>query len=72
MSDVLDDDDDGGGQDDEDRAQVELRRVDGRQGQPRRTFDVREIDDADGKCDHIACDHADENRDDGEESTECH
>ncbi len=72
MADVLHNDDDGGRQDDEDRAQVELRRVDGWQRQPRRTFNVRQIDNSRTECDDVARDYADENRDDGEEAAERH
>ena len=69
---MLDDDDDGGRQDDEDGIQLEGRRVDGREGKPRRGGDVREIDDADGTGDEIARDDADEDGDDGEKAAKCH
>ena len=44
VADVLDDDDEGGRQNDEDGAEVELRRVEGRQGEPRCAFDERPVD----------------------------
>jgi len=69
---VLHDDDNGGGQNNEDGAQVERRCVDGRNRQPRCTLNVREIDDAHGKCNDVARDYADENRDDGEKTAKCH
>ena len=70
VADVLDDDDEGGRQDDEDGAEVELRRVEGRQGKPRCAFDERPVDDAAERGDDVAADDADEDRDDGEEALE--
>lgn len=70
VADVLDDDDERGGQDDEDGAEVELRRVERRQGEPRRALDKRPVDDAADGRDDVAADDADEDRDDGEEALE--
>ena len=70
VADVLDDDDEGGRQNDEDGAEVELRRVEGRQSEPRCAFDERPVDDAAERGDDVAADDADEDRDDGEEALE--
>ena len=67
---MLHDDDDGGGQDDEDGAQIKFRRVERRDGEPRRAFDIRKIDDPRGEGDHIAEYDADQDGDDGEKASE--